>query len=90
MEGVVHRNAHALLALTHAEGAAELNLITEIVLRNQILQLLNYLTRTLNVAGATDTNRNFKHNMLPLLSLYGLGSTPIYGADPCVFLVCLF
>jgi hypothetical protein len=66
MEGIVYRNANALLALTHAEGSAKLNLLTEIVFRNKILKLLYYLARTLNVAGATDTNRDFKHNILPL------------------------
>ena len=67
MEGVIYRYTYALLALTHAEGAAELYLITEIVLSYQILELLYYLTRALDVAGATDTNCNFKHNILPLL-----------------------
>jgi hypothetical protein len=65
MEGVVDRNAYALLALTHAEGATQLYLLTEIVLGNQILELLDYLARALDVAGATDTNRNFQHNILP-------------------------
>ena len=65
MEGVIYRYAYALLALAYAEGAAKLYLITETRLGNQILKLLYYLTRTLDVAGASDTNCNFKHNILP-------------------------
>jgi hypothetical protein len=67
MEGVIYRYTYALLTLAHAEGAAKLYLIAEIILGNQILKLLYYLTRTLDVAGASDTNCNFKHNILPLL-----------------------
>jgi hypothetical protein len=67
MEGVIDRYAYALLTLTHAEGAAKLYLITEIVFSDQILKLLYYLTRTLDVAGASDTNCNFNHIIIPLL-----------------------
>ena len=66
MEGVIHRYTYALLALAHAEGAAKLYLVAEIVFSDQILKLLYYLTRTLDVAGASDTNCNFKHNIFPL------------------------
>jgi hypothetical protein len=66
MEGVVNGNANALLALAHAEGAAKLYLVSEVVLRDEILKLLNYLTRTFDVARTSDTNCNFKHNILPL------------------------
>ena len=65
MEGVIDRYAYALLTLAHAEGAAKLHLITEIVFSDQILKLFYYLTRTLDVAGASDTNCNFKHDILP-------------------------
>jgi hypothetical protein len=65
MEGIIHGDAYALLALTHAEGAAQLYLIADLVLGNEILQLLYDLTRTLDMAGASDTNSNFKHNLLP-------------------------
>ena len=67
MEGVIYRYTYALLTLAHAEGAAKLYLITEIVLGYQILKLLYYLTRTFDVTGASDTNCNFKHKILPLL-----------------------
>ena len=66
MEGIIDRYAYALLTLTHAEGAAKLHLITEIVFSDQILKLLYYLTRTLDVSGSSNTNLNFKHNILPL------------------------
>ena len=69
MEGIVDRYAYALLTLTHAEGAAKLDLLTQIVFGNQVLKLLNNLTRTLNVAGASDTYCNFKHNILPFFIL---------------------
>ena len=60
---VVHGNAHALLALSHTKRAAKLNLLTKVVLCNKILKSLNYLTRALDVAGGSDTNCNFKHNI---------------------------
>jgi hypothetical protein len=66
IEGVVHRYANTLLALAHAEGAAKLHLVTELVFGNQILKLFYYLTGALDVAGASDTNCNFKHIILPL------------------------
>jgi len=66
MEGVVYRYTYSLLALSHAEGAAKLYLVTEIVLGNQILKLLYYLTRALDVAGASDTNCDLYHNYIPL------------------------
>jgi hypothetical protein len=67
MEGVIDRYAYALLTLAHAESAAKFYFIAEIILGNQILKLLYYLARTLDVAGASNTNCNFKHNILPLL-----------------------
>lgn len=39
-ERVVNRNAHSLLALAHAERAAEFHLFFEVVLGNEILKLL--------------------------------------------------
>ena len=66
MEGVVDRYANALLALAHAEGAAQLYLFAQIVLRDQTLELLNDLTGALDVAGASDTNCNFNHIIFPL------------------------
>jgi hypothetical protein len=72
MEGIVYRNAHALLALAHAEGATQLYLIFKLVLGNQILKLFYDLTRALDMAGASNTNCNFKHNILPRnISLFG-------------------
>ena len=47
MEILIHGNAYTLLALTHAEGAAELYLLTKLVLSDEILKLFYYLTRTL-------------------------------------------
>ena len=41
MELFVNVYAYALLALTHAEGAAKLNLIAYVMLRNKSLKLLN-------------------------------------------------
>jgi hypothetical protein len=90
MEFVVDGHANALLALTHAEGAAQLYLFSEIMFRDQILQLLDHLARTLDVAGATDTNCNFQHAILPHNIDFVLGSgggsligrsPPLYGYD---------
>ena len=47
IEGIVDRNTYALLALTHTERAAKLNLFAKLVLRNKILKLFNNLTRSL-------------------------------------------
>ena len=63
MEGVIDGYADALLALAHAEGAAQLNLVSKVVFGDQILELLNDLAGALDVAGATDTNSNFKHDI---------------------------
>jgi hypothetical protein len=63
MEVVIYRNTNTLRTFAHAEGAAQLNLIAQFVLGNQILELLNNLARAFDVAGATDTNRNFKHDV---------------------------
>ena len=65
MEGIVDGYAYALLTLAHAEDAAELHLVAETVFGYQTLKLLDHLTRTLDVAGASDTNCNFKQNILP-------------------------
>ena len=66
MEGVIYRYTYALLTLAHAEGAAKLYFIAEIILGYQILKLLYYLARALDMAGATYTNCDLKHIFLPL------------------------
>ena len=66
MEGVIDRYAYSLLAIAHAEGAAERYAIAKMILCDQVLKLRYYLTRALDVARASDANRNFKHNILPL------------------------
>ena len=65
MEGVIDRYADALLALAHAEGAAQLNLVSKVIFGDQILELLDDLAGALDVAGASDTICNFKLNILP-------------------------
>lgn len=67
MDIIINRNAHALTALAHAECSAQFNLIVEIVLANEILQLFNNLTRTLDVAGTADANRDFHCKFLLVL-----------------------
>ena len=59
MKFFIHRNANTLLAFSHAEGAAELYLISEVVFRYQILKLLYYLTRAFDMAGAADAYCDF-------------------------------
>jgi len=59
MEFVVHGDAYAELAFAHAEGAAEFDLVTEIVLSDQTLELLHDLTGAFDVAGRADTNSDF-------------------------------
>jgi hypothetical protein len=61
VEAIVKSYANAGLALAHAECAAKVYLFAETVLRDEILKLLNYLARTLDMAGGADTNCNFKH-----------------------------
>jgi hypothetical protein len=62
MKFIVDSNTHALLAITHTERSAKLNLVADIVFSNEILKLFNDLTGSFNVAGATDTNSNFHKN----------------------------
>ena len=59
MEGSIHRDAHPLLAFPHAEGAAQFNLITQILFGNQLLQLLHHRAGTLDMTGRTNANRYF-------------------------------
>lgn len=40
----VNAHANAKLTLAHAEGSAELNLVLQIILCNEILQILNHLS----------------------------------------------
>ena len=63
MEGVIYGYAYTLLALAHTEGAGKLNLFTKVVVRNKLLKLLYHLARALDVAGASNTNCDFKHNV---------------------------
>ena len=66
MEGVIYRYTYTLLAFAHAEGAAQLDLIADIVIGDKVLKLLYDLTRSLDMAGTSDTNRDFKHDTIPL------------------------
>ena len=61
MELFTNGYTYALLALAHAEGATKLYLIAYVAFCDEALKLLNYLTRALDVAGATDTYCDFKH-----------------------------
>ena len=65
MEHLVHGDANTLLALSHAEGTAQLYLVTEVMLGDEALKLGYDLARALDVAGATDTNDNFHHDVFP-------------------------
>jgi len=58
MEYIVHRDADAKLALAHAERSAQFNLVTDVVLGDQPLQLLDDLTGPLDMAGRADTDGN--------------------------------
>ena len=51
MEVIVYGDANALLTMTHAEGAAQLNLVAQVVVRNQLLKLAHHLAGTLDMAG---------------------------------------
>ena len=64
MDNVVHHNRNAGLAVTEAERAAKVNLITKVVIDDELLKLLNYLTSALNVTRATNTNYNFQNFFL--------------------------
>ena len=59
VELVVYRDAYALLALAHAEGAGEVHFLLQAVVGDQLLKLLDHLTGPLYVAGTTDTHCNF-------------------------------
>ncbi len=66
IEIIVDGDTNTLLALTHAEGAAEIDLVADVVLGDQSLKLFYHLAGAFDMAGATDTNCDFKHDMLPL------------------------
>ena len=55
MEGVIDGHANALLALAHAEGAAQLNLVSKVVFGDQILELLDNLAGALDEAGRPES-----------------------------------
>jgi hypothetical protein len=65
IEFVVNRYANAFLASAHAERAAKVYFIFNLVLSNKLLELLYYLARAFDVARATDTYCNF-HFIYPL------------------------
>ena len=56
---VVNCDAYAKLALSHAEGTAQLYLIAQLVFCDKILELFYDLTGTLEMAGAAYANCNF-------------------------------
>jgi hypothetical protein len=49
IELIVYCNAYSLLTFAHAKSSAKLYLISELVLGNKSLKLLNYLTRTFDM-----------------------------------------
>ena len=58
-ELVVPHDAHPLLTLAHAEGAGKFHFVFQMVFTDQFLNLQNDLTRTLQMAGATDASSDF-------------------------------
>ena len=68
---IVYSNTDTLLASAHAEGSAELDLIAETIASDQRLKLLDDLTRTLDMAGRTNTNSHFHGMTLRFLVLTG-------------------
>ena len=67
-EFVIHGNANTRLTFVHTEGAAQFNFVFQIIFRDQMLELFNDLTRTLDVAGTADTYCDFHicdHTFLP-------------------------
>ena len=96
-EGVAYRYTYAHLTFSYTESAAKLYLFSERILGNQILKLLHYLTRALDVAGASDTNGYLKHNKYlsikfdPLVALV-IKIELIYPGDKCdsIFLTSLY
>jgi hypothetical protein len=91
MELVTNGYAYALLTVAHAEGTAEINLLTDIVLCNEMLKLLYYLTGALDVTGATYTYCDFKHLLVSVSFLFVLRR--VYPRRILVFLsikVCIF
>ena len=87
MELVVNSYTYALLAVAHAEGAAEINLLANVILSDELLKLSYYLARALDVTGATDTYCDFKH-LFVSVSFY-LFSAAFYTAE-FLFLVFTF
>lgn len=61
-EVIVYGDADALLALSHAEGSAELDLVAETFFCDKILKSFNNLTRAFDMARGAYTNCYFHHN----------------------------
>ena len=66
MKGIPNCYTYTTLAFSHAKGAAKLYLIANLVCGDQGLELLHYLSRALDMTGASDANRYFQHIVLPL------------------------
>ena len=69
MKIVINCYADTLLAFAHAECAAKLNLITEIVFTDKILKLFYNLTGAFDMAGTTNSYCNF-HCIYLLIPFY--------------------
>ena len=66
-EFIIDSDAYSLLTLTHTKSTRKFYFIAEIIFADKILKLLNDLARTFDVAGTSDTNRDFHADVLPLL-----------------------
>ena len=61
----LNRNAHAVLAVTHAKLSAESDFVFQVIVVYEVLKLFNDFTRTLKVAGAADANYYFHIITIP-------------------------
>ena len=63
MELIVRGDADAGLTIVHAERAAELDLIAEVMVTNELLKRLHDLAGSFDMARRTDTYSNFHHKI---------------------------
>jgi hypothetical protein len=61
---VIQGNIDAVDAVAHAEGAAQLDLILQVVFLYKVLELFHNLAGALQMAGASDANSTFHGKFL--------------------------
>jgi hypothetical protein len=70
VERTVNADAYSLLTIAKTEGAAELHLVLNVVLADQLLELLHNLTGAFDMTRASDTYCNFHDFFLTFMFIF--------------------